>query len=314
MTNAPRTVAVVGTGVIGASWAACFLAHGLDVVATDPSPDAEQRLVEAVGAHWPALERLGVVDGASRERLSFTDDLAAAVACADFVQESGPERPEVKRELLGQVDAAAPALTIIASSSSGFTPTELQAALAHHPARFLIGHPFSPPHLIPLVEVVGGERTDEPVVERAMDFYRSVGKRPVRLRRELPGHVVNRLQAALWREAYFLVQQGAISVGDLDAAVADGPGLRWALLGPLATQHLAGGPGGLAHVLEHLGPPMEEWWRTLGTPDLTPALREALVAGVDDELRGADQAALIAERDNLLVDLLAAKAAAVHVP
>ena len=303
-----RRVAVVGTGVIGAGWAAHFLARGLDVVATDPSPGAEERLRADVAAHWPAVSRLGLAEGASPDRLDFTADLASAVADADFVQENGPEREDVKHALFAELDAATRPETVLASSSSGMAATLIAEGCARHPERVLIGHPFNPPHLIPLVEVVPGERTAEDAVERALAFYTAAGKRPIRLRQELPGHVANRLQAALWREAYSLVDRGAATVADIDTAIAYGPGLRWAILGPFANQHLSGGPGGIAHVLEHLGPPTEAWWRTLGDPALTPELVAKLVAGVAEELAGISHDELVARRDAVLHALLAARA------
>jgi carnitine 3-dehydrogenase len=302
------TVAVVGTGVIGAGWAAHFLGRGLDVVASDPAPGAEQRLRADVAAHWPAVTRAGLAAGASPERLRFVVDPAEAAAAADFVQENGPEREDVKHALVGALDAAARPEVVIASSSSGLLPTVVARGAAAHPERVLVGHPFNPAHVIPLVEVVPGERTSEAAVETAVEFYTAVGKRPIRLRQELPGHVANRLQAALWQEAYSLVERGVASVADIDTAISQGPGLRWALLGPFATQHLSGGPGGLAHVLEHLGPPAQEWWRDLGSVTLTPDLAATLVAGVDAELAGHERAALVAARDALLDQLLAAKA------
>jgi carnitine 3-dehydrogenase len=298
-------IAVVGTGVIGASWAAHFLAHGHDVVATDPAPGAEQRLRADVAAHWPVLQP---VEGASPERLTFTSDPAAAVADADFVQENGPEREDVKHALYAVLDEAARPDVVLASSSSGMLPTVIARGAARHPERVLVGHPFNPPHLIPLVEVVPGEQTSEEAVERALAFYAAVGKKPIRLRQEVPGHVANRLQAALWQEAYSLVERGVATVADIDAAIANGPGLRWAVLGPFVNQHLSGGPGGLAHVLEHLGPPTEAWWRDLGQVTLTPELNAKLVSGVDDELAGTDPAELVARRDAVLTSLLAAKA------
>jgi 3-hydroxyacyl-CoA dehydrogenase len=307
-------VAVVATGVIGASWAALFLARGLDVTATDPAPDAGRRLRETVEAHWPILDKLGLAAGASPDRLAFTSDVADAVANADFVQENGPEREDLKRELFATLDAATPPEVIIASSSSGLLPSDIQSPCGRHPERVLIGHPFNPPHLIPLVEVVGGRRTADWAIGRAMAFYSSVGKRPIHVRQELPGHLVNRLQAALWREAYALVERGAATVADIDTAIAHGPGLRWALLGPFLNQHLSGGQGGIAHILEHLGPPTEQIWKTLGTPRMTAHLSASIVAGVDDELADRNLAALVAERDQLLVQLLAAKAAAHELP
>jgi carnitine 3-dehydrogenase len=309
MTDVQR-VAVVSTGVIGASGAAHFLARGLDVVATDPAPGAEQRLRADVDAHWPTLERLGLVDGASPDRLTFTADPAKAVSDADFVQENGPEREDVKHALFAVLDTAARPDVVLASSSSGLLPSAIARGCPHHPERVVIGHPFNPPHLIPLVEVVPGEKTSDEAVEKAMAFYTAVGKRPIRLRQELPGHVANRLQAALWQEAYSLVERGVASVADIDTAISQGPGLRWAVLGPFVNQHLSGGSGGIAHVLEHLGPPTEAWWRDLRSVTLTPELVATLVAGVDEELAGVDPAALVARRDAVLDALLAAKARA----
>jgi carnitine 3-dehydrogenase len=293
-----KTVAVVGTGVIGASWAALFLAHGLDVVATDPAPGAEERL------------RADVADTgiAAPDQLTFVADVAEAVADADFVQENGPEREDVKHAVFAALDAAARPDVVLASSSSGMLPSAIAKACTLHPERVLVGHPFNPPHLLPLVEVVPGEKTGEAAVDQAMAFYTALGKKPIRLRHELPGHVANRLQAALWREAYSLVDRGVATVADIDTAIANGPGLRWAVIGPFAAQHLSGGPGGIAHVLEHLGPPTEAWWRDMGDPSLTPELVDKIVAGVEEELGAIDPAELVARRDAVLRTLLASKA------
>jgi carnitine 3-dehydrogenase len=296
-----RTVAIVGAGSIGASWAALVLARGLDVVATDPAPGAEERLRETVGLR---LGELG--ETADESRVRFFADPAAALAGADLVLEGGPERLELKRELFAVLDAASAPDVLLASSSSGLAPSSFQGGCGH-PERVLVTHPFNPPHLVPLVEVVGGVLTSEEAIESAMAVMRHLGKRPIRLRRELPGHVANRLQAALWREAYHLVGEGVVSVSDLDLAISSGPGLRWALLGPFATQHLSGGPGGLEHVLEHLGPPMVEWWADLGSPELTPALVRTLVAGVREEL-GGREAEMTTLRDQALRELLETKA------
>jgi carnitine 3-dehydrogenase len=295
-----ETVAIVGAGSIGASWAALVLAHGLDVVATDPARGAEERLRENLGLR---LRELGV--SAADERTRFTADAAEAVAVADLVLECGPERLDLKRELFEVLDAAAAPDVLLASSSSGLAPSAFQGG-CRHPERVLVTHPFNPPHLVPLVEVVGGELTSEEALDSAMAVMRHLGKRPIRLRRELPGHVANRLQAALWREAYHLVGEGVVSVSDLDLAISSGPGLRWALLGPFATQHLSGGPGGLEHVLEHLGPPMVEWWDDLGSPELTPELVDKLVTGVREEL-GGREGEVLAARDRALRELLDTK-------
>lgn len=312
--RAIRSVAVVGTGVIGSGWATHFLAHGLDVVATDPAPGAEERLRADVVVHWRSLERLGVTPQRSPEDLRFVADLAEAVTRVDFVQENGPETDEVKQALFRTLDAATDSHVILASSSSGMLPSTIARSCPAHPERVLVGHPFNPAHVMPLVEVVPGELTTPDVVDRAMAFYTAIGKRPIRVQQEVPGHVANRLQAALWQEAYSLVERGVVSVADLDTAISYGPGLRWAILGPLVNQHLSGGPGGLAHILEHLGPSTERWWRDLRSVTLTPELAKTLIDGLDAELANRDEAALIEARDTVLGLLLAAKAARPELP
>ncbi|MBO1754570.1 3-hydroxyacyl-CoA dehydrogenase NAD-binding domain-containing protein [Allobranchiibius sp. CTAmp26] len=294
-------VAVIGAGAIGGSWAALALSRGLVVHAADPAPGAEDALCAAVADHLTEL------DGAPEalDRLHFATDPAAAAAVAAFVIECGPERVEMKRELFAALDEATASDVVLASSSSGIGPSAFQDA-CRHPERVVVAHPFNPPHLVPLVEVVGGRLTSPETVDATMTAMRALGRSPVHVRAELPGHVVNRLQAALWREAYDLVRRGAISVADLDRAVASGPGLRWALLGPIATQHLSGGPEGLAHVLAHLGPPMVDWWADLGDPELTPELTAQLVAGVTEELGGHERE-VRARRDRGLRELLATK-------
>ena len=297
------TVTVVGTGAIGASWVTLAISRGLRVVATDPAAGAEDKLRQTVAA---SLAELGQPD--APERLAFTADLAEAAAAADLVLENGPERLETKRDIFAALDAAARPEVLLASSSSGLMPSSFAGACARHPERVLIAHPFNPPHLVPLVEVVGGRQTSQQAVESALEALRHLGKRPIRIRRELPGHVANRLQAALWREAYFLVGEGVVSVEDVDTAISSGPGLRWALLGPFATQHLSGGGGGLDHVLAHLGPPMVDWWHDLGSPELTPELVAKLVAGVREEFTGRDEREVLARRDRALAELMSLKA------
>ena len=302
-----RRVAVVGTGVIGASWAAYFLARGLDVTATDPAEGAEERLRAAVARHWPTLQAMGLAEGASPDRLRFCARLEDAVADADFVQENGPERADLKAALYARMDAAAPPTTLLASSSSGLAVSTMQSA-CQHPGRVVLGHPFNPPHLIPLVEVAGGQATAPEAVTRAMDFYAAIGKKPIHVQREIKGHIANRLQAALWREAFHLVDQGVASVADIDTAIAHGPGLRWALMGPFLNLHLSGGAGGIAHLLDHLGGPIESWWQDLGAPTMHAALKAKVAAGVAEALAGRSAAELERARDQLLMDLMAAKA------
>ncbi|MBG7622143.1 3-hydroxyacyl-CoA dehydrogenase [Herbaspirillum sp. AP02] len=308
-----RRVAVVGTGVIGASWVAYFLAQGLDVSATDPMPGAEEKLRQAVARHWPSLEMLGLAPGASQERLQFSVQLEEALADVDFVQENGPEREDLKIDLFRHMDALLPADVVLASSSSGLLMSKVQAA-CHHPGRVVLGHPFNPPHLIPLVEVIGGELSSPEAVQAALDFYTAIGKKSIHVRKEVKGHIANRLQAALWREAFHLVEQGVASTEDIDTAIAYGPGLRWALMGPYLNLHMSGGEGGIQHMLDHLGPPIESWWADLGTPAITDALKAQIRAGVEEQMAGKTSAAIAAERDQLLVQLLAAKGRAKVIP
>ena len=297
-----RRVAVIGGGTIGASWAAYFLARGFDVSVSDPVATADA-VKRAVAAAWPALESLGLAPDASPDRMRFTGDPLAALEGAVFVQENGPEDEALKIELFARLDAALPAETIVASSSSGLLMSRIQSRCAH-PERCVIGHPFNPPHLMPLVEVVGGNRTSPDAIARALTFYREIGKHPIHVRAELRGHIANRLQAALWREAIHLVETGAASVADVDAAVAYGPGLRWAIMGPSLTFHLGGGAGGIQHFMEHLGPAVQSWWDDLGTPALTPAVQQKIIDGVLDETANRPVAELARERDAILVKLL----------
>jgi carnitine 3-dehydrogenase len=304
-----RRVAIVGTGVIGASWAAQYLARGLDVVATDPAPNAEANLRKYVGEAWRDLTILGLSTGASRERLAFTTDMNAALSKADFVQENGPERPDFKIKLFAEMDEATPVDSLIASSSSGITPSVMQTK-CRHPERIVIGHPFNPPHIIPLVEVVGGTKTSPEAIQQAMAFYAAIGKKPVYLKKELPGHVGNRLQAALYREVMSLIQQDVLSVEDADVAVSYGPGLRWGVMGPSLQWHLGGGEGGIKHFMDHLMDPLAGMIKTLGTPDITPQLKQTIVEGVLREAGNRTVDELAEEENRQLLGLLSVRAKA----
>lgn len=304
-----RRIAIVGTGVIGASWAAYYLARGFTVVATDPAANAEPALRRYIDEAWTDLTRAGLSAGASRERLSFTPNLAAALSEADFVQENAPERPDFKAKLFADMDAATPPESILASSSSGITMDVIQSA-CQRPERCVIGHPFNPPHVVPLVEIVGGAKTSAATIERAMSFYASIGKKPVRLHKALPGHVANRLQAALYREVLYLVQQGVLSVADADTAVCYGPGLRWGVMGPSLQWHVGGGAGGIRHFMEHLMGPLEAMMRTLGTPEVTTELKQRIVDEVLEEAGGRAVEQLAREENQVLVGLLALRAQA----
>ena len=297
-------VAIIGTGVIGASWAALFLAKGLEVVATDIAPNAEATLKSFIASAWPALKRLGLAPGASQSKLTFTPDVAEAVRGVGLVQENGPERIDFKIKLYAQLDELLPPDVIIASSSSGLTMSEIQSGCRSHPERCVIGHPFNPPHLIPLVEIVGGAKTSEESIQRALQFYADLGKQPVRLHKELPGHVANRLQAALAREVYYLVSEGVVNAADVDTALCWGPGLRWGVMGNLMLNHLGGGPGGIEHFFQQFTGPMTAWWKTLGSPVLTAEVQKKLIDSVHAEAGSRSIAELAAERDEVLLGLI----------
>jgi carnitine 3-dehydrogenase len=295
-----RTVACIGAGVIGGGWVAHFLARGYRVLAWDPAPDAAEKLTRLVGNAWPALTELGLADGASQANLTVVPTLVEAVAEAGFVQESAPEDLDLKRRLLAEIDAATPAGVVIASSTSGYSMSEMQVDAAT-PERLVVGHPFNPPYLIPLVEVVGGRLTEAWATSWAADFYRHVGKSVITMENELPGFIANRLQEALWREALHMVANGEATVEQIDTAITDGPGLRWPAQGPLLTFHLAGGEGGMAHMLDHFGPSLKSPWTRLEAPELTTKLRNAMVDGCEAEAAGRSIAQLVAERDRAII-------------
>src|SRR6201987_506594 len=302
-----RRVAVVGTGVIGASWAAQYLARGLDVVATDPAPNAEANLRKYVDEAWEQVEEIGLSAGASRDRVTFTKDMGQALAQADFVQENGPERPAFKMKLFADMDEATPVDSIIASSSSGITPSVMQSD-CKHPERVIVGHPFNPPHIIPLVEGVGGTNTSPEAIEQAMRFYASIAKKPIHLRKERPGHVANRLQAALYREMLYLIGQGVLSVEEADTAVSYGPGLRWGVMGQSLQWHVGGGAGGINHFMEHLMDPLAAMMKTLGNPEITPELKQTIVDGVTREAAGRSVDELAQQENEVIIGLLRLRA------
>jgi carnitine 3-dehydrogenase len=302
-----RRIAIVGTGVIGASWAAQYLARGFDVVATDPAPNAEANMRKYVDDAWAVLTSIGLSPGASRDRLEFTSDMKKALANADLVQENGPERVDFKIKLYTDMDAVTPPDSLIASSSSTLTMSVVQSKCVH-PERCVIGHPFNPPHVIPLVEVVGGAKTSPAAIQKALAFYKSIGKRAILLHKEVPGHVANRLQSALYREVLSLIEQGVLSVADADDAVSWGPGLRWGVMGPSLQFHLGGGAGGIQHFIEHLLPAMEPLWKVLGTPGLTPEFKQRLAAGTLEEAGGRSVADLAEAENEVIVGLLRLRA------
>jgi len=301
----PRVFATLGCGVIGASWTSLFLAHGIRVRAHDPADGAEGRLRAYVETAWPVMAELGLTGRGAPDALSFHASAAEAVEGAAFIQESVPERLPIKHATFAEIEAAMAPDAILSSSASGLTLTQMQGGW-RDPSRIVLGHPFNPPHLVPLVEVMGNEKTAPGVVEAAEAIYRSLGKVTIRMNKEIPGHVANRLQAALWREAIHLVTSGVTTVEDVDKAIWAGPGLRWAAMGPNLIWHLAAGPGGLAAYMDRFADSFHGWWDNLGDPRLDEATRAALYSGVLAEAGDRTMEELCAERDALVTAILKA--------
>jgi len=297
------TVGIAGTGLIGAGWAARLLARGLDVIAYDPAPAAEGRLKSAIEVAWPSTLALLGDRQPKPGRLTFTTDLAAMAGAADFIQEAAPEREDLKIALFRDLDNAARPEIIIASSSSGFLPTRLQSA-CRHPERVLVGHPFNPVYILPLVETVPGERTAPDAMDRAGAFYGSVGMRVLRLKREIDGYICDRLQEALWREALHCLDKGVGTTGDIDDAIVYSAGLRWAFMGSFMTYHLAGGPGGMRDFIKQFDPTLELPWTDLRFPQWSDGLTTRLVEGCEAQAAGRTVAQWEAKRDAVLVDIL----------
>lgn len=296
-------VAIVGTGVIGSGWAAHFLRNGMTVTAWDPGVDAEAKLRQRMAGVWPILERLGLHESASPDNLHFADSLAAAVADAHFVQESVPERLPIKIDTLSHIDAAAPPDTVIASSTSGYSMTEM-AVRCQRPERLTVAHPFNPPYLMPLVEVVAGEQTSEECHQWAVDLYAATGKQPLKLTKEVPGFVADRIMEAVWREILHMIDNDMATVEEIDASVRYGPGLRWAIMGPLSVLHLGGGEGGMAHLIHQFGPSLKAPWTFLEAPELTDELASNVIDGCDRLTKGKPIRELEKERDDLLIQMI----------
>ena len=305
MPESIRTLGVIGAGVIGAGWAARALARGLDVIAWDPTPGWRTGLEAAVDNAWPALTELGLASGAGRHRLGFATSLAEACAAADFIQESAPERLALKQDLLARIDAATSADVIVASSTSGLLPTDLQSGCGH-PGRLVVGHPFNPVYLLPLVEVLGGKRTTDASIADAMAFYRDLGMHPLKVRKEIEGFLSDRLQEALWRELLHLVDEDVATTGELDRAIVYGPGLRWAFMGTCLSFHMAGGDAGMAHFMQQFGPALKLPWSRLEAPELTDELMEKLADGTRRQAAGRSVKELERLRDDCLVAIMQA--------
>lgn len=295
-------VTLVGAGVIGGGWAARCLAHGLRVVVTDPADDAEARLRAGIDSAWPALQQAGLGADANRSNMEFCRDLADAVAGADFIQENVPEREDLKIGVFEQIGEYAPEDVVVASSSSGLLPTRLQSR-CRHPQRLVIGHPFAPVYLLPLVEVVGGEDTSAAAIAAACTFYKRIGMRPLHVRKEIEAYIADRLQESVWREALHLINDGVATAAEIDAAITGGPGLRWAFMGTLMAWHLGGGPGGMRHTIEQFGPALKLPWTHMDAPELTDELKQRIVEGCEAETAGREFAELERRRDVCLVKI-----------
>lgn len=298
-----KTIGILGAGVIGGGWALHFLRNGFDVVVFDPGEGADDKLRRMAEDTWPTLERLGLADGASIERLSFVDSLEDMVSRSDFIQESAPENLDRKQKLYEVLGRITPEDVIICSSTSGFAMSDIQRECPT-PGRTVVGHPFNPPYLVPFMEVVGGEKSDADVVDFTAEFFEATGKKVARMQRELPGFIANRLQEALWREALHMVAEGEATVEEIDDSITYGPGLRWAIMGPCLTFHLAGGEGGMAHMLDHFGPALEEPWTRLKAPELTSGLRDRMVEGCNRSAAGRCNEDLVRERDECLIRIM----------
>ena len=297
-------VGIVGAGVIGGAWAAHFMRCGMHVKVWDPNPAAEAQFFERLTTTiLPTLEKLGMADGASAENIQFVPTLEAAVADAQFIQENTPERLPIKIATLTAIDAACPPESIIASSTSGYLMSEM-AVNCQRPERCVVAHPFNPVYLMPVVEVVAGPQTSDEAHQWAVDFYRYTGKQPLKLTKEVPGFVADRLMEAVWREALHMIDNDMATVEEIDMSIRYGPGLRWALMGPLTVLHLAGGEGGMAHCIHQFGPSLQAPWTFLPAPELTDELAQKVVDGCERLTEGRPIAELEAERDDLLVKLL----------
>lgn len=302
-----ETVGLIGGGVIGGGWAARCLANGLDVIAYDPAPDGEAILRRKVANAWPALTKVGLAPGASQDRLRMASSIADVAAASDLVQESVPERLDLKIKVHAAIDEAAAPDVLIASSTSGLLPSAFQADCAH-PERVLVGHPFNPVYLLPLVEIVGGKLTSQDAREKAGAFYESIGMYPVQCRTEVEGFLSDRLQEALWRENLHMLAEGHATTKEMDDVVTYGPGLRWAFMGVNRTFALAGGDQGMRHFMEQFGPALKLPWTKLEAPELTEELIDTVVSGTEDQFAGTTIPEMERLRDDCLIAIMEALA------
>ena len=300
-----KQVGIVGAGLIGQSWSALCLARGLDVILFDPRPEAEAQARLFAEQAWPMLRSLNLATSEQPRRARFTaaiEDLGEV----DFIQENGPDRLEVKQDTVRQLELHISPDVIIASGTSSLLASDIQQH-ARGPQRILVAHPMNPPHAVPLVELVAGQSTSEQALAGAEGFYQSLERVTIRVQQEVVGHLANRLTAALYREAVHIAAQGIASIEDIDKAIAYGPGMRWALMGPHLIYHLGGGPGGYRHYLDHLGPTQEARWQHLGTPKLTDEVKQLLIDGMQQALEKHDSDSLLTRRDEALAELFSLK-------
>lgn len=297
-----KQAAIVGTGVIGNGWIVRMLAQGYDVIAADPAEGAEERMRRAVEQSWPYVEALGLAEGASKDRLTFVKDTEEAVKNADFIQENVPEVEELKQFVLQTIDKHAKPDAVIGSSTSGIMPSELQENL-QHPERFVVAHPFHPVYILPLVEVVAGKQTTDENVDKAKAFYESLNMSVLLVRHEIEGHIADRLIEAIWRESLHIVNEGIATTEEVDKAFTHGAGMRYAQYGPFLTFHLAGGEGGMRHMLKQFGPALKKPWTKLEAPELTDELYDKVVSGCEQQSNGMSMSELDQNRNEFLVKL-----------
>lgn len=300
-----RTVTSIGAGPIGGGWTAFFLARGYKVRAYLHNMNEETVFRSILNTAWPCLVDLGLAEGASLDNLTITDNLEDAVSGTEFVQESAPERLEIKQELYKRLGEIVPDGVVIASSTSGLPMSDIQARCPS-PERTVVGHPFNPPYLLPLVEVVGGKLTSGDALDWVMEFYRIAGKEPLLLKKEIPGFIATRLQEALWREALHMVANGEASPEDIDRALRFGPAPRMAIQGQCMAFHVACGEGGMATNLDQFGPALKLPWTRLEAPELTQELRDAMVDGCNAMAGDRHFEDMAAERDRRIVAVIKA--------
>lgn len=298
-----KTVGIAGTGLIGAGWAARLLVRGFDVVAYDVSPAAETKLRNAIDVAWPSMLRLLGAGKVRRGKLTFTTDLEAMALQADFIHEAAPEREELKIKLFRDIDRIAAPYVVIASSSSGFLPSRLQSECSS-PGRVIVGHPFNPVYLLPLVETVPGEKTSAEAMDRAGEYFERIGMHVLRLKKEIDGYICDRLQEALWREALHILDKDIGTTGDIDDSIVYSAGMRWAFMGSFLTYHLAGGPGGMRDFIKQFDPTLELPWTDLRFPRWNEALERRLIEGCEAQAQARSVAAIEAKRNDVLVDMM----------